>query len=459
MIIKSSSGGQLLHLHCENRGNATSFSHFSILEGFNRLGVVTEDSLLFPLHALEAGFHLPVHTLLLVNFWVYFIDCSLVPVEEPRLGELIGVLLFHPSQEDEEQYCKLVFQSLPELGKYIQVRNKLEGFSCNEWRRGDNREVTQSVGAQLESNTWPHNSTDELEEGGRQNVNLLIALTNLRLVADVSINRNPENNSSEINNISCEINEAMDIDVLIRGTCRKHKTTAGAINTPIMLFFMLLHPCLRNEEATVEVSLPEVTMKDTHVVGSSGSRQKTSTSLQFLLSKANMVGLELGEAFQSELADTKAELKRVRELYLKTREENELINKQNEDLSEYLGVAEFKADVLSHEVAAEREDKKVTEAKLDKVTTEYTIQLDKIIRECHAEVVRTKGKQLEALEKFKKETSRNVCNSISQLKMNILLHTHVTGGLFSARKVDFDALCDVDKGVLEFDMCFPSSAA
>ncbi|KAK5775773.1 hypothetical protein PVK06_043713 [Gossypium arboreum] len=376
---------------------------------------------------------------------------ALVSVEEPRLGELIGVLLFHPSQEDEEQYCKLVFQSLPELGKYIQVRSKLEashwtfasfrdlittrnvfrycleGFSYNEWRRGDNKEVTQSVGAQLES--------------GRQNVNLLIALTDLRLVADVSINRNPENNSSEINNISCEINEAMDIDVLIRGTCRKHKTTAGAINVAsaneeegnsghsyhVVLYVAPSLPA--NEEATVEV-----TMKDTHVVGSSGSRQKTSTSLQFLLSKANMVRLELGEAFQSELADTKAELKRVRELYLKMREENELINKQNEDLSEYLGVAEVKANVLSHEVAAEREDKEVTEAKLDKVTTEYTVQLDKIIRECHAEVVRTKGKQLEALEKFKKETSRNVCNSISQLKMNILLHTHVAGRLFSARK-------------------------
>lgn len=71
---------------------------------------------------------------------------------------------------------------------------------------------------------------------------------------------------------------------------------------------------------------------------------------------------------------------------------------------------------------------------------EHTIQLDKIIIECDIKLARTKGKQVEALEKFNKETRRNVCDSIFQLKMNILLHTQVTYGPFDARRVDFDAL-------------------
>lgn len=54
--------------------------------------------------------------------------------------------------------------------------------------------------------------------------------------------------------------------------------------------------------------------------------------MQFLLSEANIVGLELDEAYQSELAETKAELERVRKLYIKMIEENKIMNKQNEDL-------------------------------------------------------------------------------------------------------------------------------
>ncbi|KAH1097807.1 hypothetical protein J1N35_014728 [Gossypium stocksii] len=92
-----------------------------------------------------------------------------------------------------------------------------------------------------------------------------------------------------------------------------------------------------------------------------------------------MVGLELDEAYQSELAEIKAEWERVCKLYLKMRE-----------------------------VAVEKKDKEATQIELDKVTKKHIVQLDKIIRECHAKVTRTKGKELEALEKFKEETSRNV---------------------------------------------------
>ncbi|KAK5771437.1 hypothetical protein PVK06_047641 [Gossypium arboreum] len=38
-------------------------------------------------------------------------------------------------------------------------------------------------------------------------------------------------------------------------------------------------------------------------------------------------------------------------------------------------------------------------------------------------------------------------------------HQAVTGGPFDAHRVNFDTLCDVDKGVLGFDVCFPLGAA
>ncbi|KAK5846378.1 hypothetical protein PVK06_002664 [Gossypium arboreum] len=157
-------------------------------------------------------------------------------------------------------------------------------------------------------------------------------------------------------------------------------------------------------------------------------------------------------ACQSELTETKAELER-------DREENEIINKQNEDLLELLGAIEDKVDKLSCEVAAKREGKEVRQAEFDRVTAEHVAVLDRIIKECRSKMARMNEKQSEALDKFKKETSQNVCNSSSRLKMNILFHTQVACGPFNARKVDFGALYDVDMDKLGFDVCFPSSAA
>lgn len=122
----------------------------------------------------------------------------------------------------------------------------------------------------------------------------------------------------------------------------------------------------------------ETGKKDTHIVESSDSVRKPSvsnlaSSLNFLLSKANIVRLGLNEVYQSELTENKVELERVRKLYLKMRERNELINKQNVDLLERLGVTEVKADTLSHEMAIEREDKEDTQAELDRVIAEHTV--------------------------------------------------------------------------------------
>ncbi|KAH1073490.1 hypothetical protein J1N35_025818 [Gossypium stocksii] len=311
-------------------------------EGSNRLSKVIEDSFLFPLHALEARFHLLVYPL----FYNFLNEYKIAP------GQLLGFLWW------------------------------IVTACCIDYR--------------------------QREEGGRQNVNLLIALIDLRLVANVGIDCSFGNNSSRTNNISREINEAMDIDALIRGTSRKRKAAAGGYNVT----------------STSEEEGNNGRLEQCH-------KMSILMILLILPETRWLLCLKLQGRIHT-LWGLQVELERVRELYLKMRGGNELINKQNEDFSEYLGVAEVKNDALSREMAAKREDKEATE--------------------CQAKVARTKGKQLEALEKFKEETSRNVCNSISHLKMNILLHTHIAGGFFSAHRVDFDALYDMDMGALEFDV-------
>ncbi|PPR95940.1 hypothetical protein GOBAR_AA24728 [Gossypium barbadense] len=138
----------------------------------------------------------------------------------------------------------------------------LEGYSPNGWRHSDNMEVAQSLGVLLEGYTWLDGLFDELgiilwgstgepinffycfyemklrlfafakysqREGGRQNVNLLTAPTNHRVVADAGINHSFGDSSSETNSISCKTNEAMDIDSFISGARMRRKTTMGVV--------------------------------------------------------------------------------------------------------------------------------------------------------------------------------------------------------------------------------------
>ncbi|KAK5824659.1 hypothetical protein PVK06_019440 [Gossypium arboreum] len=86
---------------------------------------------------------------------------------------------------------------------------------------------------------------------------------------------------------------------------------------------------------------------------------------------------------------------------------------------------------------------------------EHVASLEKIIKEWQDQVEATVQKQSEALENFKKKTTKNFLSSILKLKMNILLHAQVTDGPFYAHKVDFNALYRVDMSELSFDMLFP----
>ncbi|PPR99823.1 hypothetical protein GOBAR_AA20845 [Gossypium barbadense] len=130
-----------------------------------------------------------------------------------------------------------------------------------------------------------------------------------------------------------------------------------------------------------------------------------------------MVGLRYEEGCQKKLTEIKTELARVCEKMI---EENEIINKQNEDLTECMAIVEAKAEGLEYELITEMEN----------------------YRECHDQVDSTIKEQLRVLEDFKKKTAENV----------------LAASPFDIRKVDFDALTGVDMSELGFDVLCPSGA-
>ncbi|PPS05272.1 hypothetical protein GOBAR_AA15392 [Gossypium barbadense] len=114
---------------------------------------------------------------------------------------------------------------------------------------------------------------------------------------------------------------------------------------------------------------------------------------------------------------------------------------------------------LVYKLVTKRESKEATQAKAKKVIVEHAILQEKIINECQDQVESIVWKQSEALEGLNKKIVKTALNSISKLKMNILLHAHVAGSPFDVCKVDLDAFDGVDMNELGFDVLCPSSAA
>lgn len=79
------------------------------------------------------------------------------------------------------------------------------------------------------------------------------------------------------------------------------------------------------------------------------------SSLYLLLSEVNALGLRYTKARNNELADTKVELSRVRELYHKIMNDNEIINKKQGVLTERLAIMDIKEEVCGAKLASEGE--------------------------------------------------------------------------------------------------------
>ncbi|KAH1122383.1 hypothetical protein J1N35_005543 [Gossypium stocksii] len=143
------------------------------------------------------------------------------------------------------------------------------------------------------------------------------------------------------------------------------------------------------------------------------SLSELALSLQVLLVETSMTGLGLEEGI------SKGKIK---------------------DLSEHLVVAEGKEEKLSMEVPAERAEKESIDAAMNKMVKEHKALVCKMAKEQETVMVSLEQKHAEALEGVKKESLQNFNNFLADLKVNILLHVQVSGGLFDAGKVDFDAL-------------------
>ncbi|KAK5775083.1 hypothetical protein PVK06_042950 [Gossypium arboreum] len=169
---------------------------------------------------------------------------------------------------------------------------------------------------------------------------------------------------------------------------------------------------------------------------------KLSSFLQALLAKATMISLDLDESVNGVEANQKeleGSLESTYEQYLKMIEENEVLYKQNGELTRKLRAAQ-RNDKLSKEVMAERERNEALDAELKRTAKEHKATVSQIIVEHEVAIASLKQKQAVALKQFNKKTLEILSSLTLELKSNILLHTQVVVGPFNACKVDFDAL-------------------
>ncbi|PPS19468.1 hypothetical protein GOBAR_AA01109 [Gossypium barbadense] len=196
----------------------------------------------------------------------------------------------------------------------------------------------------------------------------------------------------------------MNLRAFLRDMCKKCRTDVGPVNVVInsedeWCKHLSTRKYPYNPSEVVEkckASLPDTIKRHMCITESfSGTKKnslsKLTSSLQVLLAEATMVSVGLSknigrvDASQRELEETKLELEKTHELYLKMIEENEEL---------------YRAE------------------------------------------------KTKALKEFKSETLENLSNLAQELKSNILLRTQVVGGPFNTCKVDLDVLFDVDMSKL-----------
>ncbi|PPD97290.1 hypothetical protein GOBAR_DD05681 [Gossypium barbadense] len=223
------------------------------------------------------------------------------------------------------------------------------------------------------------------EERVRGGSDLLITSTDCRVVDGAEGNQGCEDSSSYSDNISFELNEAIDIDALIGSGHKRRKTSFGA----------------------------------GHINLSSKKEENVGT-----------LSVRYVRASDKEFTDTKVELESVRDMYHKG------------VFTKHLAIMEMKVAECGAELTLEEERRITVETELRTV----------IAMECQEQVNSTLQKQEEALTTFKQQTSQNLLVALQKFKENLLLHTQVSCGFFYVRKVDFNALVDVDMSSLGFDV-------
>ncbi|PPR97562.1 hypothetical protein GOBAR_AA23105 [Gossypium barbadense] len=237
-----------------------------------------KDSFLLPLHILEAGFHLPLHSFLcnllkttaslLINYpvfpsgypWCTFsIAVSVVKgIISKSVASLARTLGFKPSglplvktcapykrslttDEAVAQFQRLDVGRVLALEAVLTARNVfmfcLENLNPNSWKLGMilTRRLEDPMNLlyhYCRMTLCPFALTEfEQKERAIRGTDLLIASTDPRVVDGTKGNRGCDYNFSETDNILRELNEDMDIDALIGSGHKKHKTSAEAVCT------------------------------------------------------------------------------------------------------------------------------------------------------------------------------------------------------------------------------------
>ncbi|PPS05907.1 hypothetical protein GOBAR_AA14740 [Gossypium barbadense] len=322
LVLARFTEGRGFRFHClpflQIKIEGIELSHFSydfyIPLGSQRVCEVTKDSFLLQLHLLEwdstflctpsFAVSSTTTTSLLASFPVspggsrWHIS-STTTTEGPIWESPLGYTIFPPSEEAND-YQKLVQESSPE---------------------------ERALG--IPPDGPPLARICELSRGGSQLMRLSYSI--------IGGNQGNKTSSSDIDsdNISHELNEAMEIDALISDSRKRHKTVDHFLS-----------------------------------------------SLRCLLSEVSTLGLRYAEARDKELT----ELDRGLKLYNKVREENEIINEQHGVLTESLAMMETKVEECGVELTVEKERCIIVEVELKKFTVRHSSEVEMIIRDCQEHV-------------------------------------------------------------------------
>ncbi|KAK5812608.1 hypothetical protein PVK06_028044 [Gossypium arboreum] len=414
--------------------------------------------------------------------------------------DLLGFYYFSP-HEAVTQFRKFHIGRSQTLETLITVRDPfrycLEGFSLADEGLMINKR-----------------SLSQLARVVGSDINLLIAPTDHKVIVGARIDQGSKYTSSGTDSLSLELDEVMDIDSLVGNTCKKHKTTSGAMRIsyaskeerniaqlerrskkrtdPVGVIKEALSP-----KRFLPVNLPSFTPPISSLIIDADVTPSPTARISPLMPVGRGTLIRGNEGSFPWHGDLSAHEYSYNLDVTALRWQTSIlkaIRPSNTQLPSALSLCSFLYFLLSEANVVGLRYEEAHQKELANFKTESTrvskqhrkmmkenkviLKQNEYLTECLA-IVETKANRLECevavgkkskealqaeLDRLTKEhvaeTDRiifeNVLSSISKLKINILLHAEVVAGPFDVCKMDFDALEEVDISSLGFDVLCPS---
>ncbi|KAH1039282.1 hypothetical protein J1N35_041025 [Gossypium stocksii] len=328
------------------------------------------------------------------------------------------------------------------------------GFSPNGYRRGNNREVAEAVGAKLEKQTWPYVAKDDLgliltgckeeprnffcsfyrmrlclwistvlscKESGA-NINLITAPTDPVIIGGARTTHDSKSGLEETTSLSREINEAMDLRASLKDMRKKRRTDLRPVNLVIS-----------SKEEADSGRLEHHHKRRTNYAGPSAMIAITPTSplvsSPFMAHESSLITAH-GSSLPSTHPYIPSSLPPVEGSLA---EEDETTKRHMCIAESSSGAKKTPLSMLTsslqvllvdatmvNEVVAKKERKEALDVDMQKMAEEHKATVNQIIEEHKAAMARLEQKQIEALKEFKKETLENLGNLAQELKSNVL---------------------------------------